>query len=48
MTGAQDGAASLPADPIIRYERVNKWFGKLHVLKDVELDVARARFSRHP
>jgi ABC-type polar amino acid transport system ATPase subunit len=26
-------------DPIIRCERVNKWFGKLHVL--VDLDVAR-------
>ena len=28
-------------DPIIRFEQVNKWFGRLHVLKDVDLDVAR-------
>jgi polar amino acid transport system ATP-binding protein len=27
--------------PIIRFERVNKWFGKLHVLRDVDLEVAR-------
>jgi ABC-type polar amino acid transport system ATPase subunit len=30
-------AASTPA---IRYKQVNKWFGPLHVLKDVTLDVA--------
>jgi polar amino acid transport system ATP-binding protein len=30
-----------PAGPIIRFERVNKWFGRLHVLEDVDLDVAR-------
>jgi len=30
-----------PALPIIRFERVNKWFGKLHVLRDVDLEVAR-------
>jgi polar amino acid transport system ATP-binding protein len=41
MTGARDGAASSTTDPIIRYERVSKWFGKLHVLKEVDLDVAR-------
>jgi polar amino acid transport system ATP-binding protein len=28
-------------DPIIRFEQVNKWFGRLHVLKDVDLDVGR-------
>jgi polar amino acid transport system ATP-binding protein len=28
-------------NPIIRFEQVNKWFGRLHVLKDVDLDVAR-------
>ncbi len=27
-------------DPAIRMERVNKWFGPLHVLKDIELEVA--------
>ena len=31
------GAASTPA---IRYKQVGKWFGPLHVLKDVTLDVA--------
>ena len=41
MTGARDGADSTATTPIIRYQRVNKWFGKLHVLKDVDLDVAR-------
>jgi polar amino acid transport system ATP-binding protein len=30
-----------PASPIIRFDRVNKWFGKLHVLRDVDLEVAR-------
>ncbi len=30
-------AASVPA---IRYQKVGKWFGPLHVLKDVSLDVA--------
>jgi polar amino acid transport system ATP-binding protein len=28
-------------EPIIRFRGVNKWFGKLHVLKDVDLEVAR-------
>jgi polar amino acid transport system ATP-binding protein len=27
--------------PVIRFERVNKWFGKLHVLRDVDLGVTR-------
>ena len=27
-------------EPIIRMEKVNKWFGDLHVLKDVDLEVA--------
>ena len=32
----------MPAsDPIIHLARVNKWFGSFHVLKDIELDVAR-------
>jgi len=31
--------ASIPA---IQFEQVNKWFGPLHVLKDVTLDVAAA------
>jgi general L-amino acid transport system ATP-binding protein len=29
------------ADTIIRLDRVNKWFGPFHVLKDIDLDVAR-------
>jgi polar amino acid transport system ATP-binding protein len=29
------------SDPIIRFERVNKWFGALHVLRDIDLNVAR-------
>jgi polar amino acid transport system ATP-binding protein len=28
-------------NPIIRFEQVNKWFGRLHVLKGVDLDIAR-------
>ena len=28
-------------DPIIQFERVNKWYGKFHVLKDVDLTVGR-------
>ncbi len=27
-------------DPIVRMEKVNKWFGSLHVLKDIDLEVA--------
>jgi general L-amino acid transport system ATP-binding protein len=29
------------SDPIIRLEGVNKWFGHFHVLKDIDLEVAR-------
>jgi len=29
------------SEPIIRLSRVNKWFGPFHVLKDIDLDVAR-------
>jgi general L-amino acid transport system ATP-binding protein len=28
-------------EPIIQFERVNKWYGKFHVLKDVDLTVGR-------
>jgi polar amino acid transport system ATP-binding protein len=31
------------SDPVIRFERVNKWFGALHVLRDIDLDVARGQ-----
>jgi general L-amino acid transport system ATP-binding protein len=27
--------------PLIRFEKVNKWYGDFHVLRDIELDVAR-------
>ncbi len=30
-----------PGQPIIRLDRVNKWYGAFHVLKDVSLDVGR-------
>ena len=33
-------AARLDAPPAISMDRVNKWFGALHVLRDVSLDVA--------
>jgi len=33
-------AAETSADPIIRVEHVHKWFGSLHVLRDVSLEVA--------
>jgi len=29
------------AEPIITFRGVNRWFGKLHVLKDIDLEVAR-------
>jgi polar amino acid transport system ATP-binding protein len=41
MTPIEDRQVGSDGQPIIRYERVNKWFGKLHVLQDVDLDVAR-------
>jgi len=41
MSEGRDGAGSAPAGPIIRYQRVNKWYGTLHVLNDIDLDVAR-------
>ena len=28
-------------EPIIRFEKVNKWFGDFHVLRDIDLDVAK-------
>ena len=37
MTRSQAGAA-----PIVEMARVNKWFGAIHVLRDVDLAVARA------
>lgn len=34
-------AVAADAMPIIRIERLNKWFGDFHVLKEIDLDVAR-------
>src|SRR6059036_2358093 len=28
-------------DPIIEFERVNKWYGQFHVLRDIDLPVTR-------
>jgi polar amino acid transport system ATP-binding protein len=41
MSAARAGAPPPSAEFSIRFERVNKWFGKLHVLRDVDLTVAR-------
>ena len=41
---AVDPAPPLPmsdGDPIVRLTGVNKWFGAFHVLKDIDLEVAR-------
>ncbi|MDD2546090.1 MAG: amino acid ABC transporter ATP-binding protein [Burkholderiaceae bacterium] len=33
---------SAPTAPLIRFERLNKWFGRdFHVLRDIDLDIAR-------
>ena len=29
------------SEPIIQFAGVNKWFGKFHVLKDIDLEVGR-------
>ena len=34
MAPSENGQAGSAAGPIIRYERVNKWFGKLHDVAD--------------
>jgi len=34
-------AAENPLLPIIRIEKLNKWFGDFHVLRDIDLSVAR-------
>jgi len=28
-----------PAPPLVRLEHINKWFGKLHVLRDISLEI---------
>ena len=44
MTVLEKGAAGAPGaagDPLVVLEGVNKWFGELHVLKDIDLSVKR-------
>jgi general L-amino acid transport system ATP-binding protein len=36
-----DTRADLGSEPIIMIERLNKWYGQFHVLKDIDLAVAR-------
>ena len=31
----------IETEPIIKFDQVNKWFGNFHVLKDIDLEVAR-------
>ena len=31
------------SDPIIRLRGVNKWFGQMHVLRDIDLDIPRGQ-----
>ncbi len=38
--GAPAQAAAGIAEPIIRFDQVNKWFGDFHVLRDIDLDIA--------
>ena len=38
-SGAQPGAGSTTGEPLVVLEGVNKWYGDLHVLKDVDLSV---------
>jgi polar amino acid transport system ATP-binding protein len=40
VSGAVDTARTVAAAPAIAFRAVNKWYGKLHVLRDVTLDVA--------
>ena len=30
-------------EPVVRLEGINKWFGKLHVLRDVNLEIRPKR-----
>ncbi len=36
-----DAATGRDGDPIIRIEHMHKWYGKFHVLNDINLEVAR-------
>jgi glutamate transport system ATP-binding protein len=37
--GAEPGAGGAQGDPLVVLEGVNKWYGELHVLKDINLSV---------
>ena len=34
-------ATPMTAEPIINFEKVNKWYGQFHVLRDIDLSVAK-------
>src|SRR5689334_20969916 len=40
MIRAGSATMAVATNDIIRFEGVNKWFGRLHVLQDINLDVA--------
>jgi general L-amino acid transport system ATP-binding protein len=40
-TAARSTPAATTGEPIIRIEKLNKWYGQFHVLKDIDLNVAR-------
>ena len=46
VTGADAARSDTDLTPIIRLAGVNKWFGAFHVLKDIDLEVARGRQER--
>ena len=40
-TASKPGQSAAPQPPVIRISGLNKWFGTLHVLRDIDLTVAR-------
>ena len=38
---AQDNATTAGREPLVVLDHVNKWFGDLHVLKDIDVSIAR-------
>ena len=41
MTTETHMASAELGDTIIKIDRLNKWYGQFHVLKDIDLDVKR-------
>jgi len=39
MAEAPPGSADAPGTPLVSLQGVNKWFGDLHVLQDIDLDI---------